>query len=182
MVDAFAKTAELCKEAGVDMLVSASYLHKDLINNIDTTTNNIVDILNLLLNYINAAGDVANQLIEYDNDMRRRYYEYKQSKQMGVDAEMPKSNIPSEIYNNVYATARDVAEFITSRNIAKYNLNSTNAEGNTSSDVIYNSYITQLLSQIQDSFKNKDNKLAYRQLNKLKDLISKSDYFNYSAI
>ena len=157
-------------------------INRALINNIDTTTNNIVDILNLLLNYINAAGDVANQLIEYDNDMRRRYYEYKQSKQMSVDAEMPKSNIPSEIYNNVYATARDVAEFITSRNIAKYNLNSTNAEGNTSSDVIYNSYITQLLSQIQDSFKNKDNKLAYRQLNKLKDLISKSDYFNYSAI
>lgn len=33
------ETALLCKEAGVDMLVSASYIHKDIVNNIETLKN-----------------------------------------------------------------------------------------------------------------------------------------------
>ena len=33
------ETGLLCKEAGVDMLVSASYIHKDIVNNIETLKN-----------------------------------------------------------------------------------------------------------------------------------------------
>ena len=149
---------------------------------LDTQNNNIKELLNLLLDYIQAAGNTANQIIEHDNKFGKEWYEYENARSMGVEIEAPRNTMPTSIYNNVYEVAKKVAEFITARNITKYNLNSTNADGNTSSDVIYNSYITQILSQVQENFRNKNNELAYVQLNELKSYIEKSDFYRYSEI
>ena len=137
----------------------------------------IATLLNLLLEYIQVAGNTSNDIIEYDNRFGKEWYDFQNARSMGIELEVPKNNMPTTIYNNVYASAKKIAEYITSKNIVKYNLNSTNAEGNTSSDVIHNSYITQILSQVQENFKNKNNELAYTQLNELKSYIEVFESF-----
>lgn len=57
-------------------------------------------------------------------------------------------------------------------------LNSTNAEGNMSSDTINNCYITNLIRQIEYGTTEEQ----YAGLERLKDFITKSDQFKYSPI
>ena len=95
---------------------------------------------------------------------------------------MPRSITNSENYNQIYKIGREIVEFVLRNNVSKMNLNSTNAQGNMSADVIANSHITHLLSKIQDSFRNNNKELAYRQLNELKDIIKDDVFYRYSDI
>lgn len=153
-------------------------------NKLNTPAENCIEFLKLLKEYINEANSINATLIQNDNAFKKEWYNYQESRKLGDvgDLEVPKNKTTSETYNGIYRPAKSIAEFMSRNNISKLDLNSTNAAGNMSSDMIANSYITQLLSQVQDSFKNKNNELAYRQLNKLKDIIKDKVYYKYSEI
>ena len=153
-------------------------------NKLNSPAENCIEFLKLLKEYINEANSINSILIQNDNAFKKEWYNYQESRKLGDvnNLEVPKNKTTSETYNGIYKPAKSIAEFMLRNNISRLDLNSTNAAGNMSSDMIANSYITQLLSQVQDSFRNKNNELAYRQLNKLKDIIKDKVYYRYSEI
>ena len=153
-------------------------------NKLNTPIYNCIEFLKLLKEYINEANSINAILIQNDNAFKTEWYNYQESKKLGDvgNLEIPKNKTTSETYNGIYKPAKNIAEFMLRNNISRLDLNSTNASGNMSSDMIANSYITQLLSQVQDNFRNKNKELAYRQLNKLKDIIKDKVYYRYSEI
>lgn len=163
-------------------------IDKAIFNKLKSPSENLSEIVTILSRYVDVAQSTANTLINNQNNFKKEFYDYMEERKLSAligqkfEGEIPRSITNTENYNQIYKIGREIVEFVLRNNISKMNLNSTNAKGNMSADVIANSHITHLLSKIQDSFRNENKELAYRQLNQLKDIIKDDVFYRYSDI
>lgn len=108
-----------------------------------TTTNGIIKS-----KYSQAAID--NAMNKFEADLRQeKESEYKDPSEIGID-------LSSAIYSSLYSLNELIGDYIESA--AK--LNTTNAEGNSASDVVKNCFITRLFDKINGTFATDESKKA----------------------
>ena len=164
----------------LNIVALKSYLYGDknhIKDNIDAITNNMISFLR----------NVEYTVEEYntaDANGREAYKKWITNKKNAIDAGLPfteqapirdMSNIDYSRLNNPII---NIAKKLVNYTAVKNELNSINAEGNLSSDVINNSWITNTLKQI--AYGNKKDSNA--GLNRLLEEITKGEQYRYTPL
>ena len=161
---------------------------ENVLNNTDSNlSDNYIKMLSLTKEFIKACEQTENRLIIKRNEYNSKYSAYKRmlevpdpEAQRGLKA--PVLDINDSDYSEVWKQASEIASIITKYNITPIQLNSANAAGNMSSNVIHNSRITNLLNMINDYYVNGKNEKVYEQLEILKEEIKDRHFHDYSVI
>lgn len=146
-----------------------SYLNRDT-NNLKETYINLLQNFN---SFLQSAENVINQQNEEQIRFNSAYRAWKNGEQT---TPMPVYDDNVINYKPLNAPLINIAKALTNYIPVKNELNSTNAEGNLSSDIVDNNYISNLMKQITYGNEEDSNK----GLNNLKDYITKGHQYDYS--
>lgn len=160
----------------------------DIINYLYISTNGTIDRFKTLLNDLYSFTQNAEKIIDNRNEVlseqSKRYSAWKRKKREFEEAGFihnepaPPYDISGIDYSYINEPLINITKKISNYMAIKNELNSMNAEGNLSSDLIGNNYITNTLKQIQ--FGTPED--ANAGLQHLLDFISKSPQYDYSNI
>lgn len=143
----------------------------NLINDLDSFIKNVeytVEEYNVATKtYLNAYYKWKDDKINYEEVNRDTYTEPK-----------PVRDMSSVNYDRLNYGIINIAKKLVNYSAVKNEINSINAEGNLSSDIIENSYITNFLKQI--AYGNKQD--ADAGLNRLKEEITKGEQYRYNPL
>lgn len=161
---------------------------ENVLNGSDEILSDIyMKMLSLTKDFIKACNETENRLIIKRNEYNSKYSTYK--REMMVDDPSIRRNVKQPIlditdadYSEVWRIATEFANLIAKYNVSQVQLNSANAEGSMSSNVIHNSRITNLLRAINDYHINNNNEKVYEQLEILKNEIKDRHFHDYSTI
>lgn len=138
---------------------------------------------NLIQNYIgilqnlNSFVQAASQVIDSSNAEQIKFNEaYKNWVNSEQTTPMPVYDDNNVDYKPLNAPLINLAKSLTNYIPVKNELNSTNAEGNLSSDIVDNNYISNFMKQIAYGNEEDSNK----GLNNLKEYITKGHQYDYS--
>lgn len=146
-----------------------NYLNRN-IDNIKDTYINLIQNLNA---FLQATENVINQQNIVQTEFNTAYSTWLKSEQT---TPMPVYDDSIINYKPLNAPLINLAKALTNYIPVKNELNSTNAEGNLSSDIVDNNYISNFMKQIVYGNEEDSNK----GLNNLKDYITKGHQYDYS--
>ena len=153
-------------------------------SNPNNIKSNLINLLNSSIELVTNIGrviDSYNKEIKNNNDA---YKEWRKKRNMadltGVNftEERPVLNLDHIDYSSLNSPIISIAKMLVNFSAVKNDLNSVNAEGNLSSDIIANSYITNILKQI--AYSNQED--ANAGLNKLLNEITKGEQYKYNTL
>lgn len=146
-----------------------------------------IEILNTLKDFIEAANNTEEKLIAARNTYNAKYKKYAEEIEVydgriGKKPVKPVFYISDNDYSEIWKMATILGETIAKRNVVKTRLNTANAAGNMSSDVIANSRITNLLRTIGEYTQQGKDDIVYEKLEILRKEVESQPYYDYSQI
>lgn len=148
-----------------------NYLHND-----DTKSKSIyLDLLQNLNNFTQSVSKIIVQQNTVTENYNKEYAKWKNSDKKLTKPVYNNSLINYKTINNsLIQISKKLIKFVPVKN----ELNSTNAEGNLSSDIVDNNYISNIIKQI--NYGNIEDQNA--GLNRLKEFITQGHQYDYSTI
>lgn len=162
----------------IDKKSITDYLHSNPSNSINIYEEFLKDLSVLMNSVENVVDDYnekwGNYINEYGNWAKKRQI----ANEIGevFSTAMPIFDYSSIDYNKMNAPLINISKKLVNYTAVKNELNSINAEGNMSSDLIGNSYLTNFVKQLQFSTPQE----AEAGLERLKEFVTKSPQYQYS--
>ena len=145
---------------------------------------NIVDLMRNIKNLLHNVESVIEEYNKIDIDYRKNWAKWNnertEANELNVpfNKQAPVKDLSDINFDRLNYPIIEIAKKLVHYSAVKNELNSINAEGNLSSDIIYNSFITNTLKQI--AYGNKTN--ANAGLQKLLEEITKSEQYKYTPL
>ena len=164
----------------LNIVALKNYLYSD-VNHIK---DNIIGIVNNISNLIKNIEYTVEEYNKADADGRAKYRKWINDKINFAEAgyaftePAPIRDFSGVDYSRLNYPIIDIAKKLVNYTAVKNELNSINAEGNLSSDIIENSWITNLLKQI--AYSNEEDSNA--GLNRLLEEVTKGEQYRYTPL
>lgn len=164
----------------INIVALNSYLY----NNPNNIKNNIISLLDNINSLLVNVGYSVEEYNKSDEKSRKEYSEWIKTKELAESIgesytkPAPIRDMSNINYGRLNASIIGIAKKLVNYTAVKNELNSINAEGNLSSDITDNNWITNMLKQIAYS-NEKDSNAG---LNKLLEEITKGEQYRYTPL